>query len=166
MQGWLLKRGESVVTSAILNEFTWKRRWFQQQGHKLFYYKDQSSLKAKGFIDLVAVLDVKRSTSLPNAFEILTQDRTYILESEDPTDRDKWIPALLERCPKLSVLAAANPRAGASSLIDARRQTEEYSKEIFSISSSSIKILEEVGKVRSPRCPKILLFDSYSRLTR
>lgn len=110
VEGYLTKRGDIVKN--------WKKRWFQFQEDRLYYYKRKGDAKFLGYIPLgfgCSVVkfdrDAKASESAPDAelsprcgasatvknvcaFRIITKKRTFLLEAESKEDMRAWVKRL------------------------------------------------------------------------
>eukprot|EP01114_Cavostelium_apophysatum_P021688 TRINITY_DN7638_c0_g1_i1.p1 TRINITY_DN7638_c0_g1~~TRINITY_DN7638_c0_g1_i1.p1 ORF type:complete len:1024 (+),score=273.72 TRINITY_DN7638_c0_g1_i1:183-3254(+) len=83
LRGWLKKQGEDLFKA-------WKKRFFQQNQSKLFYYKSENDSEHLGFIDLAQVVNV--NTLNINHFELATATRTYHLQTirEEKSELQYW----------------------------------------------------------------------------
>jgi DNA repair exonuclease SbcCD ATPase subunit len=89
LNGYLKKLGERGIK-------TFKKRYFRQSGFKVSYYETETDKldHSKGFINLETIQDVKRSTSHPNAFELVSKEskRTYVLQVCEPNETvEQWM---------------------------------------------------------------------------
>ncbi|XP_057312013.1 uncharacterized protein LOC130650073 isoform X1 [Hydractinia symbiolongicarpus] len=100
LQGWLCKRG---VKGGPLGR-RWKKRWFaHHHDNCLYYYKKQDFHQQQGYIELSQVLGVQdvsaHKQDKNNAtFNILTEERTYVLMAHDEQEKLRWINCLDELC--------------------------------------------------------------------
>lgn len=144
IRGWLQKRGRAVVGGGILHDLTWKKRWFTQQGTRLFYLKERGAAKPKGYINLLEISAVETITDPLSGFRLHTKDRIFLLKASSPRDRDRWAELLKERCPKI-VSAIPLDR---NTISEGQFQAAvDGAKSVFSIPSQAIKILHQLGKV-------------------
>eukprot|EP00045_Choanoeca_perplexa_P013332 m.150851 g.150851 ORF g.150851 m.150851 type:complete len:322 (-) comp16324_c0_seq3:3349-4314(-) len=97
--------GEAIVSSHICQGYlrkegykikNWKRRWFTLKGAYVYYYKDRMIPNPLGQIDLNDCdgAGARDDPDLLNGFDIVTQDRTYLLQAETPEERDMWLNAV------------------------------------------------------------------------
>jgi hypothetical protein len=147
IRGWLAKRGRAIVGGGLLNELTWKKRWFTQQGHRLFYLKQKTATKPKGYIDLLEISVIEPVSDPVGGIKLYTKDRTYLLKAGSLPDRDRWAELLKERCPKL-VSPTTRLTQTAADQADQLQAVAEGAKSVFAIPSSEIKFLHQLGKVR------------------
>jgi len=57
LQGWLHKKGEKGLVRS------YKRRWFQQQGNKIYYFANKGDKESLGLIDCTEIKVVRRKDS-------------------------------------------------------------------------------------------------------
>ncbi|ETO20327.1 hypothetical protein RFI_16887, partial [Reticulomyxa filosa] len=86
-EGWMMKKGAFHKK--------WRKRWFvMQPNHILKYYKEASSLKPQGSIDLSSILHVGSKEGveqMKNSFVIKTRDRLWWLACDDEQDKREWV---------------------------------------------------------------------------
>lgn len=85
--GYLTKQGGQIKS--------WKRRWFVLRESTLAYYKDNQSDVPLGLIPLAHCTSidlVSRKVSKPNAFEVKTPDRVYLLVADTAEILWEWVP--------------------------------------------------------------------------
>eukprot|EP01122_Echinamoeba_exundans_P016222 TRINITY_DN8155_c0_g1_i1.p1 TRINITY_DN8155_c0_g1~~TRINITY_DN8155_c0_g1_i1.p1 ORF type:complete len:789 (-),score=100.61 TRINITY_DN8155_c0_g1_i1:41-2407(-) len=144
IRGWLAKRGRAIVGGGLLNELTWKKRWFVQQGHRLFYLKEKTATKPKGYIDLLEISVIEPVSDPVGGIKLYTRDRTFLLKASSLPERDRWAELLKERCPKL--VSTARMTQSAVDQADQLQAVAEGTKSVFAIPSSEIKFLHQLGK--------------------
>lgn len=108
INGYLKKMGEKGLKS-------FKKRYFRQEGEKIFYYVDETDLleQSKGFIDLKEIKQVKKKSQ--TSFELISKNRTYLLEVLN-NDIEIWMKKFsnwidyfnTENKPKLSIQLTNN----------------------------------------------------------
>ena len=88
--GYLTKRGGV--------RHNWLRRWCVLDAQRLAYFESEDAGRAKGAIELAAVVQVRASVA-PGAtaeeMEIVTKERVYRLRADTAEQRDAWLAALL-----------------------------------------------------------------------
>ncbi len=75
----------------------WKSRYFTLSGAKLTYQENGDSGVTQS-LDVGSIRSVKVSKegrrSIPKAFEIFTNDRTFILKAKDSSNAQEWVQCL------------------------------------------------------------------------
>ena len=92
--GYLTKRGGV--------RHNWLRRWCVLDAQRLAYFESEDAGRAKGTIELAAVVQV-RASGAPGAtaeeMEVVAKERVYRLRADTVEQRDAWIAALLGALP-------------------------------------------------------------------
>jgi hypothetical protein len=91
--GWLLKQDAQSLWKG------WKKRWFQQLHDFHLYYFPSCTTDislSKGFIDLKTVLNVQQDASSKEkyVFNVITAERTYVLQATSDDEVNYWISGL------------------------------------------------------------------------
>lgn len=125
-KGYLSKRGGSIKT--------WHKRFFIVVGHRLYYYKDDSSkneplgsVKCKGPESVQPVAD----TSRPNCFRIISEERTLYCQAENENDMNSWMNFLKEHTSKLNLrkVKELSNLQGYMTLLD--NQTKKKKRDVY-----------------------------------
>eukprot|EP00730_Choanoeca_flexa_P019381 TRINITY_DN9461_c0_g1_i2.p1 TRINITY_DN9461_c0_g1~~TRINITY_DN9461_c0_g1_i2.p1 ORF type:complete len:314 (+),score=51.19 TRINITY_DN9461_c0_g1_i2:126-1067(+) len=84
-RGYLRKEGKKVKN--------WKRRWFHLRDTYIYYYRDRGIHNPLGQIDLDECTGVgfRDDPGLEFGFDIVTSDRTYLLQADTEHDREMWV---------------------------------------------------------------------------
>eukprot|EP01084_Bolivina_argentea_P004498 8567_1 len=90
--GWLIKKGDRIHSN-------WRKRWFSLSDHKeLRYYDDDTQKKIRGTVDLSTVSIIRHGDTdkygREYTIELITPDRTWVLETTYPALRVKWMEKL------------------------------------------------------------------------
>lgn len=88
MSGFLVKK-----TGTFSN---YKRRFFVLRGGTLLWYKSEKDTTPTGFAHLAdaTVAEARSSTKEGYHFSLSSQGKTYALQTDDASDRDRWLRAL------------------------------------------------------------------------
>eukprot|EP00800_Vazella_pourtalesii_P000976 TRINITY_DN10822_c1_g2_i1.p1 TRINITY_DN10822_c1_g2~~TRINITY_DN10822_c1_g2_i1.p1 ORF type:complete len:642 (+),score=167.92 TRINITY_DN10822_c1_g2_i1:37-1926(+) len=94
VKGWLFKRGITGPTGR-----KWRKRYFQNNGYFLSYYKSPNIDVEQGSINLKKVTNI---SILPEgmqdknlaSFNIITENRVYELQAKSPEEMNTWIRAV------------------------------------------------------------------------
>ncbi|ELR21083.1 uncharacterized protein ACA1_282480 [Acanthamoeba castellanii str. Neff] len=103
LYGYLQKKGEKGLVRS------YKKRWFEQNGSKIFYFHERGEKNALGFIDCIEISTVRRTdenglaspggrpsvrrdASVP--FEIITPKRIYEFIASTEKDCNYWVNGL------------------------------------------------------------------------
>ncbi|KAI6656418.1 hypothetical protein LOD99_1214 [Oopsacas minuta] len=94
VKGWLFKRGISGPTGRL-----WRKRYFQNNGFFLSYYKSPSTQVEQGSIDLkkvneISILPKEKQDKNSASFNIITEQRVYELQARNPEEMSSWIRAV------------------------------------------------------------------------
>jgi hypothetical protein len=89
VRGFLMKKGDG------LSGARWKRRWFVQEGDRLYYYNAPDS-EPINYIDLhqVQAIPFEPPTSDRLTFDVATPSRVYKLKAETSEERTRWVSAV------------------------------------------------------------------------
>ncbi|CAL8301621.1 unnamed protein product [Lota lota] len=93
----LIKAGFCVKQGAVMKN--WKRRYFMLDENAVSYFKsdlDREPLKVIPLKEVHKVQECKQSdlTMRDNLFEVVTQSRTFYVQSDSPEDMHSWIKAI------------------------------------------------------------------------
>ncbi|NWH37808.1 MELT protein, partial [Chloropsis hardwickii] len=79
----------------------WKTRYFTLAGNQLLFRRgkskddpDESPIELSKVQSVKAVPKKRRGRSLPRAFEIFTESRSYVLKAKDERDAEEWLQCL------------------------------------------------------------------------
>ncbi|CAL8258825.1 unnamed protein product [Arctogadus glacialis] len=93
----LIKAGFCVKQGAVMKN--WKRRYFMLDENAVSYFKsdlDREPLKVIPLKEVHKVQECKQSDLMmrDNLFEVVTQSRTFYVQSDSPEDMHSWIKAI------------------------------------------------------------------------
>ncbi|KAI8485064.1 Pleckstrin y domain-containing A member 1 [Branchiostoma belcheri] len=92
-----VKTGFCVKQGAVVKN--WKRRYFVLDHEGLSYYKSNTDTDPIKVISLLDILHVKSYTGdLPrdNLFEVITTNRTFLVQADSPEEMHSWIQAITD----------------------------------------------------------------------
>ncbi|XP_030196117.1 pleckstrin homology domain-containing family A member 1 isoform X2 [Gadus morhua] len=115
----LIKAGFCVKQGAVMKN--WKRRYFMLDENAVSYFKsdlDREPLKVIPLKEVHKVQECKQSDLMmrDNLFEVVTQSRTFYVQSDSPEDMHSWIKAISG-----AIVAQRGPGRSAATIRQARR---------------------------------------------
>uniref|UniRef100_UPI00358E77ED pleckstrin homology domain-containing family A member 1-like n=1 Tax=Myxine glutinosa TaxID=7769 RepID=UPI00358E77ED len=111
----VIKTGYCVKQGLVMK--TWRRRYFVLDENMLRYYKSEEE---KEPIKVVQVKDIKNAKESKNAmasmrdnlFEIITNNRTFLVQADSPLEMQNWIGAINSTCKGLGLMSFMKPNGG------------------------------------------------------
>ncbi|XP_067908934.1 pleckstrin homology domain-containing family A member 1 isoform X5 [Heterodontus francisci] len=115
----VIKSGYCVKQGAVMKN--WKRRHFVLDENSISYYKsdlDKEPLRSIPLKEVIKVQECKQREILlrDNLFEIVTNFRTFYVQTDSPEDMHNWIKAISG-----AIVAQRGPGRSAASMRQARR---------------------------------------------
>uniref|UniRef100_A0A8C4ZVI8 Pleckstrin homology domain containing, family A (phosphoinositide binding specific) member 1b n=1 Tax=Gadus morhua TaxID=8049 RepID=A0A8C4ZVI8_GADMO len=143
----LIKAGFCVKQGAVMKN--WKRRYFMLDENAVSYFKsdlDREPLKVIPLKEVHKVQECKQSDLMmrDNLFEVVTQSRTFYVQSDSPEDMHSWIKAIsgaivAQRGPGRSAATVSTPPRPEGPLISATQPGPNL------VSQESVKLPRTLG---------------------